>query len=106
MSYRLSQECLGASNIHFVRRTFAAEKETFSRDILPAVSHPKLNVKVFSQGWEGTYRGPCSGHYSVIVGENKFCCCLIDYLFYNQIMRKYLPEKHRTQLYKGKPSAP
>lgn len=52
MSYRLSQECLGASNIHFVRRTFAAERETFSRDILPAVSHPELNVKVFSQGWE------------------------------------------------------
>lgn len=47
MSYRLSQECLGTSNNHFGRRTFAAERETFSRDIFPAVSHPELNVKVF-----------------------------------------------------------
>lgn len=56
--------------------------KTFSRVILPAVSHLELNVMIFTQECEGTYRGPLNGHYSVIAGENKFCCCFIDCLFY------------------------
>ena len=109
MSYRHSQGCLGASsNIHFVRRTFSAESKTFSRDILPPVSYPEINVMIFSPEFEGTYRGPSNGHYSVIVGENKFCCHFIVFfvvvvVFLNQTMRKYLLERHRTQLYKLKP---
>lgn len=83
MSYRHNQGCLGASsNIHFVRRTFSAESKISSRDILPAVSYLEINVMIFSQEFEGTYRAPSNGHYSVIVGENKFCCHFIDCLFF------------------------
>lgn len=84
MSYRHSQGCLGASsNIHFVRRTLQLKGKTFSRDILPAVSHLELNVMIFSQEFEGnSYRGPSNGHHSVISGENEFCCHFIDYLFF------------------------
>lgn len=71
MSYRHSQRCLGAaSNIHFVRRTFAAERQNIFRGHSAAVSYPKLNVMVFSQECEGTCKDPCTGHYSVITQEN------------------------------------
>lgn len=100
MSYRHSQ----GSNIHFVRRTFAAERQNIFRRYSWQLCHTlSLMSWYFFKNGRVPPGVPLMGGTPFLLGKISFVGAPLIVHFFNQIMRKYLLEMHRTQLYKVKP---